>query len=410
MSTVLWRLPLWESAPVSSPRPSFLKPPITGLIPRQVSQVGARAGDLGGVVADCYWSLLQPNEGGEIDQTGTAKGSWKEIADALATGLPVRLRIKCGVHSPEWAMDLGGERLTIINPSDPAETHEVPRWWKPEYLAAWGDFMGKMAALLDLNPQIREVASHPATTIFAEPFQRGTKNVAAATGPNAGKTNVQVYHEAGLTGVQLDNKGKIIAPDPLDTAAILWPTQLEANGSPRWRNLGWQQTRYYLPFNPLQSWKVTSTSPFEFSPVSNPVSWTATAIGTIAASMQSRVILGNNSLRVPLSQAGVKYPGMYHDITAELSANSYQTATASRLQAAYQVAHPGATQAEALAATLDVAFGAISSSNDPEGLVTSPATHLRARSVELPDGWASLLTPEQCNAYNELAESMPSGD
>lgn len=410
-TTLLRYLPKWSAAPPSSPAASGLKQPLTGIVPRSMSDLNGRTADVGGVVAQVTWALLQPTQSADLDTANTAAGSYVEIVNALATGLPVRVRVLCGDSSPDWAKNIygAGSSLTICDPDNGAVTYTVPQWWQTPFLAAWADLMARLALLLESNAQIVEIASNPATTIYGEPCQRGTKNTVATTGVNTGKTNVQVYYEAGLTGCVLDGSGHPTGPDPKDAAAILWPTEIEANGRSRWQNLGWATTRYYLPFNPVQQWQVTAVSPFTFKSITDPGSWTSAAIGRTAANMRGRVILANNSLRVPLAQAGVKYPGIYQSESLQQSANGYQTATTSRLVAAYKTVRTGATSIQALVATLDVGFGNITSASDPEGLVSSPASSLRARSIELPSGWDTLLTSPQCAAYNDRAAANTTG-
>lgn len=418
----------WINAPASAPRQTPMKDPVTGIMPRGYAQISGRASDLGGVVVDIKADDLWPD--------GLAAAHDESVLDDLDAALgsmAVRCRVHWGIHAPSDVRAMAGGPIYIVDPTDSTlplydTIEEVPVWWSAENFNAWATAMMFFANRYESTANFREVASHPATTHYAEPFQRGTKERAIAiSGPNAGKNNMEVFTDAGNAGHTPKNVGEVgdniatIGPAAVEQAALLWPTEVLPDGRTRWRSFGFETTRLYLPVNPYQGWKPTTFTeqdpanpdktyyPSGFRPETDPGSWTATFIGRSSTDMRARLVLGNNSLRVPLIQAGPKYPTMYNNLTSAISTQGFQTATTTRLRDAYRTVASDATIAQALAATLDVAFGVITADNDPLGLVTSPVHHLRARSVELPDGWSSHLTSEQCAYYNTLAEAMPIG-
>lgn len=355
---------------------------------------------MGFVVADLHWSKLQPTPNGPIDTTGTGPGTWSQLKTALRYGVDVRVRVHCGDEAPAWAKSLGGDPLTLVlteeSGDDGSETFTCGRWWTQEYLSGWGQLMEKLAPLLEGQERVKEIASHPATTVYAEPFQRGTRGV---TSKATGMTNVEVIYRAmkqtDPDGAQVETSGGlVVGPAKLDAAAILWPTT-------RWESFGWETTRYYLPFNPFQQWRVITESPFTYTAIADPGGWTQTAIAQVVESMGDRVVIANNSLRVPLSVLGGKYTVMVAAFPDD-ALTGFQTATQERLTAAYRTVVPTATDTQALHATLDVGLGIVS---------TSPSTALHARSVELPPGWPGVLTdPARCATYNATAANNPSGD
>lgn len=386
------------------------KSPIRGMVAIGQANVGSRAADLGGVsTVNVNWSDLQPTNGGAID---TASASWASIQAAKATGLPVLLRIFAGDASPTWAKNLNGGPLTIIDnfTSGTATTYTVPKWWLPSFLALAADFMTKMGLLLDPDPQIRAVAFNPATTNFAEPMIRQVTNIKATAGVNTGYTNVQLYYQAGLTGAQLNAGGTPIAPDPQDAAAMMYPFEL-VSGVPRWRTW-WPTTLYYMPFSPVQTWKVTnsSTDPnvFAYNISINPSDWTQNvALPQALAALGAQLVVGNNTVRVPLIQAGTEYPPMWQAISASGATQAYQTATQSRITAAYQTVVPGATDAASLKATIDVACGKVTVANDPLTLISSPVNPgLKACWLELPSN-VNLLSSAECLDYNNRFAAQP---
>lgn len=362
----------------------------------------ARAADLGGLWTKLYWSELQPTAYGPID---TASASWVRLLAAVATGLPVRARIFAGKEAPAWVMTLGGGPLQTFDPYDGTALADTPRWWTGDVLSAYADFMTKVAALVEPMATVVEVASHVATTTYAEPCMRGTAKTLASDG----LTNVERYLAAGLGSAVLLNGITPIGPAALDQAALRFPFDLVA-GRSRWESWGFATTRLYLAHNPVQSWKINAGSSRGYDALTNPGNFTGTMITAERNNLGARAVVANNSLRVPFSALGSAYATLYQQMTSSGAAVGMQCATMVRMLAAYQTVKPTATNAQALAATLDVAFGIVTSANDPLGLLPTGVPRIRGRSVEVPSSWDALLSSAQCATYNGLAAANPTGD
>jgi hypothetical protein len=379
------------------PNPATLKNPIKGLVARNLTDVQSRPSDLRGVVAEMDWADMQTTNGGALN---TSNASWTNLTNCKATGLPVRLRVFTGAAAPTWAKNLNGGPLSVIEPTgDPSAILTVPLWWKTSYLAAWEDFMTKLAVLLNDDEQVREVAAPPAIyNAFAEPLQRGTSKTLAVGGPNSGKSNVEVYTAAGLAG------GTSTTADPQDKTAIEYPFAL-VSGIPRWQSLGWTKTRFYHAYTPYQSWKLNAASPRGFDAVTDPGGFTGNLINFADTNMGDLMMHANNSWRVQMLSG--KYPLMYSNLQAASKPWSMQTATLARMLDAYNIVFPAATSQQlALKAGLDTACGIFfDPGSDPNNYVLSPATLIRPYSIELPSGWSPHLSGADCSTYNGLLEA-----
>lgn len=381
--------------------PAGAKAAMTGLVAEYPGGWNAtRAGDLGGLWTKLYWSELQPTANGPID---TASASWVRLQAAVATGLPVRARIFAGRHAPAWVMTLGGGPLQTFDPYDGTALSDTPRWWTPDVLSSGADFMAKTAALVEPLPTVVDVAWHIATTTYAESCIRGTAKTLASDG----LTNVERYLAAGL-GEAVFVGGTATGPAPLDAAALTFPFDL-VGGVSRWQSWGFASTRLYVAHNPLQSWK-TSAASRGYDQLTNPGGFTGKMITAERANLGARAVVANNSVRVPFSALGSAYAAVYQQLGASGAAVGYQCATVARMLASYQTVKPTATSSQALAATLDTVTGIVTSANDPLGLLPTGVTRMRARSVEVPANWDTLLTSAQCSVYNLMCAGAPTGD
>ena len=189
----------FTSAPQSpTPRPTLspspgLKPPIRGLVylqgvpPASLRplmggyDIQGRGGDYGSV----SWAELQPTAGGPIapdnpiDQAIAGVRAWNAAnPDAHETLL---LRINAGVHSPAWAMNLGGPCVDV---SDPVfNLHGcTPRFWTAQYGDAFYQFEAALAAKYDAVPEIGEVVIARDMTFYNEPMLRQITDPARSRG------------------------------------------------------------------------------------------------------------------------------------------------------------------------------------------------------------------------------------
>lgn len=391
------------------------KPLIYGVLPRQVANLNGNAAHMGGVVADVNWSTLQTTNGGAI-QTGSA--DFGEILTGLASGVPVRIRIHCGDNAPTWAKNLGGGPLNMHDANIGSSLYTCPKWWDATFLAAFDDFMTKMAVAvipsgpyagqtLEQCPAVRQVAVHPATTEYAEPLLRGIgPTTVAVGGPNNGLTIRQILVAAGIDTSTM--AGSVATSIPAnDTAAILHPSVITSGGKSRWYNYGWRTTRWYIPFNPYQA--VTTSG----GNTTDPLNWTKTAMDTISARMGEHVVLANNSYRAPMSELGGTYEEVYTNLAlATGSPVSFQSATAANLEDAYRAlaGKSGASTAECIGAAVDAALGITTESTDTLNVLTfdagSGVTANRGDSVELPSQWNSAgVTNTQLDTWNNFAKA-----
>lgn len=410
--------------------PVVVKPAMTGIVVDSFADVAGWTPHLGGVctnIAFTNWANLQPTEGGPIDQSGTG---WQEIENCLSTGLPVCIRVQTGYKAPAWARDLtayGGPGISYTDPFGNVGTVTIPRWWQQGYLDAWLSFMGLLAALFESNSQVVEVHSHPASTLYIEPFIYGTANA----------TNIATYQAAGLGGCQTDSHGNIIGPDPLQAYAIQWPTTKDANGHTKLYNAGWTTTRFMVCHNPLQAWKTSGAS------ITDPAGWTETEIDRAANVMGARIDQGNTSLGAPMAQWGPKYypmvqklirPDIYHRwqmrTTARLLSGPSSYGAAYSPAAGWLVDHTGTpTAKDAITAVMSLAFGAgedpattwpastgpalvgtVYTGNDPENMLgASGIPSMNARAVEVTSGIPTGFNPAILDYYTSIAYGMPAG-
>jgi hypothetical protein len=181
-----------------------IKPALTGLIAtaggsqgnenNTVAPLTPFEGVFGGYVARFTWAALEP----EAPQNGVVtintalidtvlrevtrynnkvkediqKGTLTPPNDRL---LGVRLRVWAGCNdAPEWATKLDGGRAitTYAYYSGNYETCESGKFWDTtsNYAAAWRQFQTALAAYLDGNSLVNEVAVTSCTSYSAEPF------------------------------------------------------------------------------------------------------------------------------------------------------------------------------------------------------------------------------------------------
>ena len=89
--------------------------------------------------------------------------------DHLDLGL--KLRVLAGVWAPNWAKDIGGAPIQLINPQNSA-VGTIGRFWTPGFGQAYDQLEGLLAAKYDNVPEVREVNITRCTTFYDEPFIR----------------------------------------------------------------------------------------------------------------------------------------------------------------------------------------------------------------------------------------------
>lgn len=153
----------------AAPAPAASKPGASGLVDRQgpiAPKSGFRAIVNAGVVT-VAWSAIQPSaDAFRTDAIDTG------IRKARNRGSRVKLRISAGVDAPAWAKTLDGPPPCIVDPPSTSNCKTVPRFWTPNFLAAWDALMAALAARYDGEALVSSVRIAACTTLTAEPFQR----------------------------------------------------------------------------------------------------------------------------------------------------------------------------------------------------------------------------------------------
>lgn len=163
------------------------------------------------------WSALQTSQGGAIAANNAIDSAitWAQNNNGF-----VRIRLMAGFHCPGWALNLDGTHM-VLQTND-APSLSVPRFWGPNYLAAYQDLQNKLAAKYDSVDVVRLVFASLTMIEYAEPLQRFW-----AKGSNA-----SIYTAAGYTVA-------------LDKAAVLAGFQAHASA--------WTQTATGFSYNPMDS-------------------------------------------------------------------------------------------------------------------------------------------------------------
>jgi hypothetical protein len=277
--------------PTTAAPPDGLKEPIVGLLDRQGEP---KAGyELSGWVVKSSWADLQPTAGGPIAEQN-------EIDDAIVRarelGMVLKLRVYTGTEAPEWAKQLGGPPVPLVDPAD-GQTITIGRFWTEPFGRAYADFQGLLAARYDDVAEIRETVISRCTTVFAEPFIRQT----------AAAENLTTYAAAGLND---------------ETDLRCFKEQVDAHDV-------WKQTRSDLAVSPYQSVQAKAAARDEGR---------AQRGGDLAIPEQvmrycrerlgPRCVLENNSLRI---EPRAQYEQLYEVMQGLGRPLAFQTATGDKV-------------------------------------------------------------------------------
>jgi hypothetical protein len=283
----------------SSPQPApaaGLKPPIQGFIYLQGTppaserllmggyDIEGKGGDYG----DVSWAELQPAEGGPIaadnpiDQAITEVRAWNAANPTHHESL--LLRVAAGVHSPAWALNLGGPCVEVTDPVFNL-TGCTPRFWTPQYGAAFYQFETELAAKYDSVPEIGEVVIARDMTFYNEPMLR------QITSPSS----VANLLAAGYT-TSLDEQNQ--RNDIVELGTY------------------WKHTRVGYTFNPYES----------LNPVGYSETFTAQLMAYGRQVLGDHLVLDNDSARI----AYIDEPGYFSQMFASMQSLGtpigYQTA------------------------------------------------------------------------------------
>jgi hypothetical protein len=297
-------VPPVEASPTAQPSESpslpgqTLKPAIRGLLylqgtpPATVRPLLAGydvqgRGDYGGV----SWAELQATPGGPItannpiDQAITDVRAWNAANPTHRESLLVR--IEAGIHSPAWAMNLGGPCVEVTDPNF-GTSGCTPRFWTPQFGTAFYQFEAELAAKYDSVPEIGEVIIARDMTIYNEPLLRQIQSPASVAGLLA----------AGYT-TALDEQNQMA-----DIAAL---------------GTYWKHTHVGFTFNPYQT----------VNPIGQDEAFTVQLMTYGREVLGSRLVLDNDSLRVSFLHSGA-YGTMYASMQQLGGPIGFQTAVLSK--------------------------------------------------------------------------------
>jgi hypothetical protein len=286
----------------SGPQLTGLKPQLTGLLNRTgVPPAAYRAAEGGYVVQGTTdaaghrdtgyvsWAELQPVAGGPIaannaiDQAILNVRSWNAANPAHPEAL--KIRIVAGIHSPQWALNLGGTCFTVTDPTS-GTSGCCPRFWTSQFSAAYYQFEAELAAKYDSVPEIREVVMAKNTTVYNESLIRQTQS----------KSTVAALAAAGYNTL-MDEQQQI-----QDIAAL---------------GTYWKHTLVGFAFNPYQT----------TNPITQDELFTQTLIAAGRAALGNQLVIENNSLRQSYLTGSGMYQTMYAFMTKTGGSIGFQTAT-----------------------------------------------------------------------------------
>lgn len=241
-------------------------------------------------VVNVYWKEIQLAPGAEIESDNAIDRALQQVRQLdPELKVKIKLRIFSGIHAPEWAKNIGGEPFFVRDPQGGA-SGTIGRFWLDEFGQAYADMQKKLAEQYDGEPEILEVTISRCSTVYAEPFIRGT----------ADRANIEAFLAAGYT-MEAD---KLCQSEAVDA------------------HQAWQLTRSSLAFNPWQFIRPDGTAGADES-------FTEAMMDYCRQELGDRCVLENNSIRWP-PLAG-SYPAMYDHIRQLGPPITFQTAAPSRI-------------------------------------------------------------------------------
>jgi hypothetical protein len=155
-------VPKPHCSPSPSPSPSGFRSLIRGLGNRdQTPQVSEYPTTL-----KVQWSALQP---GLVEAPFVHPNP---IDDAIASGEAFRVRIMGGIYAPPWAKAVAGMYETYDPPACDTVIGTVPRWWDPDFIAAYDRTIAHFEAEYGGEPLVKSLVLFSPMVQFAD-FIRG---------------------------------------------------------------------------------------------------------------------------------------------------------------------------------------------------------------------------------------------
>ncbi|MGP8160576.1 MAG: hypothetical protein ACLQGJ_05050 [Candidatus Dormibacteria bacterium] len=274
----------------ASPVPAAdLKSVIHGLVDRTGPPPSGYLGSVTNFVVDAPWSELQPTAGGPlapdnvIDQAIAAAQSLN--AGAGQGKVEVKIRLLAGIDAPDWAKQLGGAPVSLVDPQS-GDSGTVGRFWTAAFGQAYDALWSKLAAAYDNVPEIHEITVARCMTFTDEPFLRDVSDPA----------DVQSLLAAGFT---------IEADDQCQEQEIEVGTM-------------WHHTRIGVAFNPYQAILADGST-------STDEAFTDSMMQYCRSELGPQCVLENNSIRTP-PLAGA-YTTMYAEMEQLGPPITFQTST-----------------------------------------------------------------------------------
>lgn len=191
------------------------KPFLSGLLARtDLSQGkgGDRTDELQGFVLQLDWDQIEKEQG--VYDTSRIDAA---IAYASSHNMRFRLRIRPGIHAPQWAKELSahGRPLPRFFDHDENKHSDLPYLYDPDYMSAWQAMMTALGAKYDSYTQVGEVNVSAFSPMTAEWMLLFSSERA-----DNGKTNLQNMQDAGFTE---EDRGAAVRADAAGMLAA-WPT------------------------------------------------------------------------------------------------------------------------------------------------------------------------------------------
>ncbi len=265
------------------------------------------------IVVRVFWRDIQPNENGPIERNNMIDSALNYIRQKNNTypsmNLNIKVRVLCGVASPDWVKEKCGSFILITDLADHATSPQdslMPKFWQPKFISAYSSLQKKLASIYDTVPEITEIVNGGTGALYAESFIRFAGNAGIT------KQNSINYINAGWSA----DKDLAAIKNSIDVMKV------------------WKNTRVSMAFNEFIQIEQPPNVYRESAP-------TKTMIDYFISTMGKQAVLGNNGLRDDNAQGGDDWipGGLMYEISEYMKNKHidqgipiyYQTATIDKL-------------------------------------------------------------------------------